>query len=215
MNKLQDIRGAVFDLDGTLFDSMGVWMEVDRQFLSKRKITMPDDYHDEVKCRNFPEAAQYTKSRFALPESEEEIMREWSEMTQRRYESDVVLKPYAKEYLTSLKERGVKLAIATSSKQALYAPVFARCGIAEYFDTVVTTEDTKPKRFSDVYEEAARRLGLSPCDCAVFEDIAVGIQSAKRAGFYTVAVHDVASAADRALLRTHADLYIQSFRELL
>lgn len=208
-------RGAIFDLDGTLFDSMGVWMEVDKTFLNKRGIPMPADYHDEIKSRNFPEAAAYTKTRFALPECEEAIMREWFDMTVKAYENDVLLKPYAREYLCMLRENGIKTGIATSSKQALYTPVFTRCGIADLFDAIVTTEETKPKSFPDVYLETAKRLGVPPHECAVFEDILVGIKSARAAGFYTVAVEDNASFSDREQLRAAADRYIVSFGELL
>lgn len=209
------INAVVFDLDGTLFDSMHVWMEVDRQFLAKRNIPFPDDYHDEVKNRNFPEAARYTKTRFALPESEEAIMREWTQMTAHGYEHSVTLKPYAYEYLCALRKNNIPIGIATSSKEALYNPVFARCKIENFFDAIVTTEETKPKRFADVYLETARRLGVSPQRCAVFEDILVGIQSAKSAGFFTVAVEDDASSTDRELLRAAADRYLVSYRELL
>ncbi len=209
------IRGAIFDLDGTLFDSMGVWTEVDRAFLSKRGIPMPEDYHDEIKCRNFPEAAAYTKTRFSLPECEQTIMHEWFDMTVNAYENDVQLKPFAYEYLFALRAKGIKTGIATSSKQALYLPVFARCGIADCFDAIVTTEETKPKSYPDVYLETAKRLGVPPHECAVFEDILVGIQSAKAAGFYTVAVEDESSLAEREQLRAAADRYIVSFKELL
>ena len=208
------IRGAIFDLDGTLFDSMGVWMEVDRNFLNKRKIAMPEDYHDEIKSRNFPEAAKYTKARFSLTDTEEEIMREWMEMTALSYANDVVLKPHARDYLVSLRKRGIKLAVATSSKRRLYQPVFDRYGLSDFFETVVTTEETSPKHLPHVYNEAAKRLGLPPQACAVYEDILVGIKSAKAAGFYAVAVSDHASAAEEAALRAVADEYILSFKEL-
>lgn len=209
------MRGVIFDLDGTLFDSMGVWIEVDKSFLGKRGIVMPNDYHDEIKTRNFPEAAVYTKARFSLPESEEEIMREWLDLIELAYTRDVCLKPHVLEYLTSLRKKGVKLGVATSSKEALYSPVFKRCGIENYFDAIVTTEETRPKSFADVYLETARRLGLQPNECAVFEDILVGITSAKSAGFYTVAVHDHASLTEQQQMRETADLYIESFEELL
>ncbi|MCI8499166.1 MAG: HAD family phosphatase [Clostridia bacterium] len=208
-------RGAIFDLDGTLFDSMHVWTEVDNAFLRKRGIPMPSDYHDEVKSRNFPEAAAYTKTRFSLPEHEEEIMREWFVMTVKAYANDVLLKPFAREFLSALREQGIKTGIATSSKQALYTPVLERCGIANMFDTIVTTEQTKPKSFPDVYLETAKRLGVAPNECAVFEDILVGIKSAKTAGFYAVAVQDHTSLSEQDRLRALADRYIVSFAELL
>ena len=212
---LNNLRGAIFDLDGTLFDSMQVWAKIDALFFSKRNMPQPPDYQDIIKHLNFPDAARYTKERFALPDSEEEIMREWTTDVTLAYKNEVLLKPYAKELLLFLHERGVKLGVATSSKAELYLPVFERCEIAHLFTAVVTTEQTKPKTFADVYLETARRLCVEPHRCAVFEDIVTGAKSAKAAGFYTVAVQDDASYGDEKELKSVAHEFITSFSELL
>ena len=211
----QNIRGAIFDLDGTLFDSMQVWAKIDALFFAKRNMQEPPDYQSVIKHLNLPDAARYTRARFSLPDSEEDIIKEWTSDVALSYQNDVILKPYAKEFLLLLKERGVKSGVATSSTARLYLPVFERCGIARLFETVVTTEQTKPKTFPDVYVETARRLGVSPHECAVFEDILTGIESATSAGFYVVAVQDDSSLGDEHALRALADEYIVSFSELL
>lgn len=215
MKNLTPFRAALFDLDGTIFDSMGVWYEIDTLFLARRGIALTPDYSEALKRMNFPEAANYTISRYGLKESPEQVMDEWHEMTQDIYREQVGLKPFVKEYLFALHEKGIKLGVATSCKPQLYTPVFRRCGIEDLLDTIVTTEETKPKSFPDVYLEGARRLGVVPKECAVFEDIVTGIESAKSAGFLTVAVFDPSSKDDEEHLRKTADYYLRSFSELL
>lgn len=216
MINFNGIKGAIFDLDGTLFDSMGVWDEIDRKFFAKRGLSMPSDYQDAVKRMHFPEAARYTVTRFAFRESEEEIVNEWLEMTKEAYAYDVELKPYAKETLTVLSARGIKLGIATSSAPELFMPVLERCGILPLFSAVARTEEvSRGKGFPDVYLLAAERLNLAPEECAVFEDILHGIKGAKSGGFTTAAVYDRFSAREEAELRREADCYITSYKGFL
>lgn len=210
------MKGAIFDLDGTLLDSMGVWDEIDRKFFARRGLALPEGYQDAVKSMHFPEAARYTVKTFAFPESEEEIVHEWLEMTRAAYAEEVCLKPFAKEYLTQLSRSGVRLGIATSSKEELFLPALDRCGVLPLFSAFARTDEAaRGKGFPDVYLLAAQRLGLSPAECTVFEDIPLGIRSAKKGGFTAVAVYDSFSARDEAALRQEADLYIRSFGELL
>lgn len=209
------IRGAIFDLDGTLLNSMHVWQDVDAKFFCRRGLAMPQDYPHIVKAMELSEAAAYTKAAFSLPESEEELIREWRDMVKEEYARNVCLKPYAKETLLRLKSMGIELAVATSSSRELYLPALVRCGVSELFSAFAETgEGARGKAHPDVYLLAAKRLGLPPQACAVFEDVAVGVDSAKRGGFFTVAVADPLSACDEAALRARADVYLTSFFEL-
>ena len=107
-------KGAIFDLDGTLLDSMGVWDQVDIDFLSKRGIDVPDDYMTKVAAMQFRQIAEYTIARFDLSDTPEELMDEWDHMARVMYSTVVEAKPYAREYLAQLKGSGAKLAVATS-----------------------------------------------------------------------------------------------------
>ncbi|MDE5897365.1 MAG: HAD family phosphatase, partial [Clostridia bacterium] len=172
MKPLKPFQAAIFDLDGTLLDSLGVWTEVDRKFLFKRGIPVPPDYQHVVKTMNFPEAAEYTVARFALTESPAAIMSEWMQMTREIYATEVTAKPYAREYLQALSAKGVKLAVATSSTPELFLPALERNGIQHFFSAFVTTEEAgKGKRFPDVYLKAARRLNTEPHSFAVFSEV--------------------------------------------
>ena len=209
------MQAAVFDLDGTLLDSLGVWDDADRDFLSRRGIPLTPDYTEAVKLMHLEEAARYTKARYALSERPEEIMDEWLTFIRAAY-AEMPLKPYAKAYLLSLHERGVKLAIATSSDEKLFSPALSHNGIKSLFTAAVMVREVeRGKQFPDVYLEAARRLGVPPENCAVFEDILPAVKAARSGGFFTAAVFDEGSRGDEAALRQTADLYLNSFQELL
>ncbi len=213
--ELPALRGAIFDLDGTLFDSMGVWREVDVRFLRRRGIDLPSDYTDAVKTMHFFEAANYTIARFRLDETPQEIVDEWTEMTRELYAKEVCLKAGAKDFLFTLARRGLKLGISTSSVPELFLPVLARTGIRDLFSAItVTAEIGRGKEFPDIYLKTAERLALTPSECAVFEDVPLGICSAKAGGFFTVAVYDASSAAEETMLRATADDYFTAFPHL-
>lgn len=212
----EKIKGAVFDLDGTLLDSLGVWSDVDRKFFAKRNIPMPQDYFEKIKALDLRDAARYTKARFSLPDAESSLVDEWLGLVGEEYRSHVCAKPAAAEYLRYLASRGTGLAIATSSSPALFLPALERLGIGGLFSAFVTTRDVaRGKDFPDVYFEAARRLGLPASECAVFEDILAGVRSANAGGFFSVAVYDESSSSEKEALAREADLFVHGFGELL
>ena len=208
-------KAAIFDLDGTLLDSMGVWLEVDRVFLARRGIALPDDYAEAISPMGFPAAAAYTKKRFALPEDEETIMAEWHALAVDAYANHVALKHGVLDYLTSLRRRGIPFAAATASQAVFYLPALRRLGIADWFSSITEiSEVSRGKGNPDIYLRAAEKLGVAVEDCAVFEDIVPGVRGALAGGFYTVAVYDD-HCVNRELLRAICDRYIYSFSELL
>ena len=174
-------KGAIFDLDGTLLDSMGVWDQVDVDFLAKRGFEVPDDYMQKVAAMQFRQIAEYTIARFGLSDTPEALMEEWDHMARVMYATVVEAKPYAREYLAALKASGAKLAVATSLPPMLREPAMKHVGIFDYFDDVVSVDDAGDvgKTEPDVYLLAASRLGIKPSDCTVFEDLLVGMRSAK------------------------------------
>lgn len=210
--KLPDhIRGAIFDLDGTLLDSLNAWADVDRRFFAKRGIPLPPDYYDGIKTLDLHGAAVYTKRRFGLPDSHEELMREWQDMIKEEYALRIGMKAGAAEYVRSLHSRGIALGVATSSSPELFLPTLERFGLDGLFSAYALTSKVRGKEFPDVYLLAAEKLGVPPQCCAVFEDILPGIRSAKSAGFFTVAVLDAGSEADFPALRAEADEAIETF----
>ncbi len=186
------MKAALFDLDGTLLDSNRVWARVDELFFAARGLEIPADYARAISGMSFFSTAAYTKERFALPETADEIVREWTEMTARTYAEHVALKPGSAEFLRALKARGVRLAVVTSLHRALYAPCLARHTLLDLFDLCLSTDEAGGKSKADghLYRMAADRLGVPYPDCAVFEDVYEGILGAKSIGMRAFCVVD-------------------------
>ncbi len=211
-----NFEAAIFDLDGTLLDSMEVWKQIDHAFLTKRGLAVPPGYGEEIAAMSFRETAEYTIARFGLSEQPEQVMQEWNEMAVAAYGKQVRLKPGAKEYLHKLKKQGVQLGICTALSQKLYVPCLQNNGIYPLFDTYVSTDDVScGKSKPDAWLLCAARLGATPQNCMVFEDILPAIQSAKQAHMQICAVYDKYSQKDKPEILKLCDRYIHSFYELL
>ena len=213
---MEPFKGAIFDLDGTLLDSMGVWRKIDVEFLARRGFAVPDDYIRAITAMHYAAAAEYTIRRFGLRERPEDVVAEWNRMAEEAYAHQVLLKPFAADYLRRLKEKGVRIAAATASAERLYLPALKNNRAEGYFDAFTTVpEVARGKGFPDIYLLAARKLGLSPADCAVYEDILAGVRGAKAGGFYTFGVYDPHSAYEWGDIRALADRSIRGWEELL
>lgn len=216
MKQLSPFRAAIFDLDGTLIDSMDVWTAVDEEFLGRRGLALTPDYTAALNSMCFQEAAEYTIHRFGFRETPEELIAEWTSMVEDEYAHRITLKPFVREYLDFLTERGVKLGVATASAKELYGPVLKNNGVYDYFDGFASVREvSRGKGFPDVYLLAAERLGTDPADCIVFEDVLPGIRGAKAAGMKAVGIYEAHSQPDEEQIRAEADFYITSFDELL
>ena len=215
-NWLKNIEGAVFDLDGTLLDSSWVWEKVDEKVLGDRGFQVPDDYVDEISPLGAERAAVYTIERFGLNEDKDDIVREWIEMAKKEYATEVVCKPYAKEFLEELHKLNIKMAVATSSDRELFMKTLEREGILKYFQKIVTVDEVeRGKGYPDIYEEAARRIKVNPHKCLVFEDILAGVTGASLGEFNVVAVFDEKSKHNWEKIKSISKYSINDYKELL
>lgn len=214
--KLSEFQGILFDLDGTLVDSMWMWRQIDIEYLSRFGIPLPEDLQKEIEGMSFSETACYFKQRFALPDEVETIKQDWNAMTAYKYGHEVFYKAGAEEFLRLCRKKSLKLGVATSNSREL-ADIAARAlSLHDYMDCILTAcEVNRGKPAPDVYLEAARRLGVPPDKCLVFEDIPAGIQAGKAAGMQVCAVEDAYSKNIREEKMAMADYYIESFTELL
>ncbi|MDR1213722.1 MAG: HAD family phosphatase [Propionibacteriaceae bacterium] len=182
---------CVFDLDGTLWDSLGLWRQIDQVFLARRGLDLPPDYPTAVAALPLDQAARYTIDRFGLLDTVAGLVEEWQAMALEAYSQTIELRPYAKEYLTELKAAGIRLAIATSLSEPLRRPALARHGLTDLFEVVCAADEVdRGKHNPQIYRLAARRLGLPPSRCLVFEDVLAAIRSARAAGLTVYAVRD-------------------------
>ena len=185
------MKGIIFDFDGTIADSSYVWEKVDRDFFNSRGMDIPEGYVDAISTMSFLSGAQYTKEKYSLPDTVEDIMAEWNVHALREYGENVGLKPYAREYIAQCRNEGYKIGLATASNPEFYLPVLEREGIAGLFDAFADGKSgSRNKEFPDIYILCADKMGVNPQECIVYEDILKGVLSAKKAGMTVTAVYD-------------------------
>lgn len=208
-------KAVVFDLDGTLIDSMWVWAKVDEDYLKRFGYEVPVDLHDAIEGKSFSEGAQYFKERFGIEASIEEIAQEWNRMAYEMYLKEVPMKPGAYDFVKKIRKKGIKTAIATSNSRMLVENVLKVHGLLEDFDVIVTDDEvSKGKPNPDIYLEASRRLQIKPQDCFVFEDITMGILAGQRAGMTICAVRDAFSDYQWDKKIEMADYNIETYDEI-
>lgn len=213
---LTNIKAVIFDLDGTLVDSMWMWKDIDIEFLERYHIELPTDLQSAIEGMSFSETAAYFKNRFELPLEVEEIKAIWNEMAQEKYRNEVPLKEGVLEFLQFLKKNQIKTGIATSNSKHLVHLVLERHGILECFDAVHTSCEVKQgKPAPDIYLLVASKLGVQPEECLVFEDITQGILAGKRANMRVCAVEDDFSKEEVEKKKAMADYYIETYHELI
>ncbi len=209
-------RAFLFDLDGTLVDSMWMWGAIDIEYLGKFGISCPKDLQKAIEGMSFTETAIYFKERFSLPDSLEQIKADWIAMSIEKYRTEVPLKPGVRRFLEEAEEKGIQMAICTSNGREMVDAVLGALKIRDFFTCVITgCEVAAGKPSPDIYLEAARRLSVKPEECAVFEDVPAGILAGKRAGMTVFAVEDDFSKGMEQEKRRLADGYIDGYLALL
>jgi len=212
---MPDYKAVIFDFDGTLGDSMGIWDQIDIDFLAKRGIEVPDDYMEKIAHLGAYGTAIHTIERFSLSDTPEALIDEWTQMAKSAY-AKVALKPGAFEYLKHLKENSIKTAIATATERSLVEIALESTGISDYIDHLVTlAEVSRGKEFPDVYLKCAELMQVSPAECLVFEDLLIGLRGAKSGGFPVVAMYDKYTCKDFAKTKATASKLIYDFSEMI
>lgn len=192
MNK----KYAIFDMDGTLIDSMHYWKNLGREYLALHGITENlDEIMERIKPMTMTESAELFRMEFSLAGTKESIAAEMNQMMDEHYRNDIPLKDGVDAYIKKLHKSSVKMCVASATDNSLMKECLDRLGISRYFEFLLSCEEVGVgKRESDVYFEAVKRLQkqeiISPNEVAVYEDADYAISTAVNAGFYTVAVYD-------------------------
>lgn len=216
-------KAFIFDFDGTLVNSLGLWVEVDRLFLEKHGLPEDDQYNQLITALGFEAGAAWVVDHFDIGMTADEVVQEWIDLSQQFYEGSVELKPFVREYLDAVRALGFPMAIATSLQRKLLEAALKRNDATRFFDELCICDElaSAGKLEPTVFLEAARRLSgysaapIALSDCIVFEDTSLAARSARQAGAFVVGVTDENEITTRAELEETCDMVISSFRELL
>ena len=212
---LQNKKALIFDLDGTLVDSMWMWKAIDIEYLGRFDIPLPPSLQKDIEGMSFSETAVYFKETFQLADSLEKIKSDWNEMAYEKYTKEVDFKCGAAALLEYCKKEGIKLGIATSNSRELVDATMEALGAKKYFDCIMTScEVAKGKPAPDIYLAVAERLGVKPEECLVFEDIEMGILAGKNAGMEVCAIEDEFSMDQIEIKKELADYYIKDYLDI-
>ncbi len=209
------MKAGIFDLDGTLIDSMWLWENLADNYLLSIGIEPPKDLGESLKELTLKEAAIYMKKRFKLKNTSYEINRDIEKLLADYYANRFQLKPYVLETLEEFKNKNIKMIIATATDEHLVSMVLDRHGIKDYFEFIQTSHKVGlSKGKPEFFQIAIDRLGLDPNDIWVFEDALYCILSAKKCGLNVVAVRDKSALSDLEEIKKVSDIYIDDFSQL-
>ena len=207
---------AIFDMDGTLVDSMGYWKQLGREYLVSKGITEGiEDALERIKTMTMKESVALFTQEFGISGTAESIAEEMNALMDAHYRDDVVLKPGVRAYLDLLRRKQVKLCVASATCEKLVARCLSRLGIADYFSCLLSCEMAGVgKSRPDIYFLAAEKLGAKPEETAVYEDALYAAVTAKKAGFYVVGVYDESASQEWKELAELADEVIEDWERV-
>ena len=213
---LKGIKFALFDVDGTLIDSMPVWSWSTTSYLEMKGVEVPDDLMKTIATLGYNNAIVYLKERFNIEESIDEIKRQVDEAVFAKYKYEIPAKNNTKEYLDYLKSIGMDCYIITAGLKKFFMPCLERHGYIDYFKELWTSEDFNMKKSDkNIYLEIAKKLGVNPEEIIFFDDSIHAISAAKNAGLKVVGIYDENSKNDKEEIISIVDKYILDFEELL
>lgn len=212
---LTNTKAVLFDMDGTLIDSMGVWKEIDMNYLEKYNLPMYEDLQRDISGMSFIQTAHYFKEKYKILESVEEIMETWNAMAFDKYATEVELKPGAFLFLKELRKKGIKTAICTSNSRYLTDTVLKAQKIQDYIDLILTAKEVpNGKPAPDIYQRASEILKVPAEKCLVFEDVYMGVLAGKNANMKVCAVEDPHSVYEQNAIRKEADFFIRNYDQI-
>lgn len=212
--EIKEVKAAIFDMDGTLTDSMYIWDTAGETYLKTRGKTPRSDLRERLRPLSLEQAAKLFQQEYGITESVEEILEGFHQVVEQEYRTNVTLKPGVVPLLKLLKEKGVEMAVATSSPREIVLAVLSRLDILCYFSYVVTCGDVGAgKDRPDVYHRAARLMGSSPQATIVFEDALHAVSTAAAAGYYVIGVYDPSEGVHEADIIPLCSQYLKSLTE--
>ena len=208
------IRGAIFDLDGVLLDSMEIWDDLGARYLMKQGVQPEAGLREILFSMSMEQGAEYLKQQYQLRQTVEEVLDGIQEMLQDFYFYEVKAKDGAKELLTFLQERGILMTVATSSPGEHAKKALWRNGLLDFFQKIDTTSEVGESKHSPlIYQQAAEFMGTDPEETLVFEDSLYALQTAKKAGFRAVGVYDGKGEPNQKGVEETGEVYLKNLMD--
>lgn len=210
------IKGIIFDIDGVLLDSLGVWNDLGARYLRSIGVQPEEGLNRILFPMSMEEGADYLKKHYRLEESSTGIMNGLGRMLEAFYFEEVLPKPGAKELMEYMKSRGIRMAAATSSPKLHVEKALKRNGMLDHLEKIFTESEVKADKHSpDIYYAASGLIGTEPVETLVFEDSLYALKTAKAAGFVTVGVFDANGEPDQEGVKNTGDHYITDMKEVI
>lgn len=208
-------EAVIFDMDGTIIDSMWIWNELASRSFIRNGVDVPDNLEHTIFSMNFSEAANYCIKLIGSDQTPDQLIEEWSKDAKLLYAEEITLKPYVREFLKFLKSSGYTVCLTTSNFLEIAQMILERFSISSYFDSItVTSEVERSKLFPDVFLLTARKHDIEPEKCIVFEDSYYAIQGAKEAGMTVIGVYDDYTRYLEDEIKLLSDDFIYTFEGL-
>ncbi len=209
------IKGAIFDVDGTLIDSMYTWRHRGDIYLKSLGLHPREDLHLDVRKAGFLKAPKLLKDEYNLTADTDEISNKMMKVVEDYYKNEAVLKNGTAEFLKALKDNGVKMCIATATDRYMVEPGLAHCSILDYFDGIFTCGELKTNKTEPlIFEKALDYLGTDKQNTLIFEDALYAVESAKKAGFFVAGIYDE-QEPEQEKMRSLCDVFVYDLRDTL
>lgn len=209
-------EAVIFDLDGSLVDSLWVWDKIDIDYLEKHSYQVPEDLNKIIEGMSFTEVAQYFKDRFSIEDDIEDIKAEWIEMAQKAYSEDVKLREGAEKFLEYIKSEKYRIGLGSSNTRSLIDATLDGNGISQYFESIRTScEVSAGKPSPDIFLKVASDLDIPESKCIVIEDTFAGVQAAKRANMTVIGIYDEMSAPWKEDIMELSDHYAYNYSDVM
>ena len=184
------IQGAVFDMDGTVLDSMYVWKTIGERYLRSLGISPRENLWETFRTFTLRQSAQYYIDHYGVTLSPEEIMRGINRLIEKLYFEEVQLRPGVREFLQELNRLQIPMVIATATDRYLAEAALKRCGVRSCFGEIFTCQEFGSKEDPKIFEAARAFLGTPKADTWVFEDACHAAETAAKAGFPVLGIRD-------------------------
>jgi len=213
---LRKYKYVIFDMDGTIMDSMPIWKNLGKDYLTSNGIKVPKNLNEIIGAMSMVESANYFRKEFGIRDCLKRIISDVNQLIEDKYRYEMPLKPYVKEYLSNLQREGVIMCVVTATPVQLAEAALKRLEVLQYFSFVVCCDEVGVgKSKPDSYYLAVKKMGADIADTMVYEDADYAMKTAKGAGFYTIGVYDESAGKPKEEMLLLCDRYIDSFECLL